>query len=288
MNAVTAVAGSGIADLFAHPFVRNALLAGTGIALASGLVGYFLVLRSQVFSGDALSHMAFTGSVAALAFGLDVRLGLFAATVGVGLLLGFLGPRGEPDDVVIGTVFTWVLGLGVLFLAIFVTDRSTGFGTAGTTILFGSIFGLSASQASLAAWIGLGASVAVIALARPLLFATIDPDVARAHGLRVRALGILFLGLLGVCAAEATQAVGALLFLGLVAAPAGAAQRLTTRPFVALFVSAGIAVACVWGGVVGSYLVGSIPPSFAIVALATACYAAAFLLGSPRRRRALA
>jgi zinc/manganese transport system permease protein len=104
----------------------------------------------------------------------------------------------------------------------------------------------------------------------------------------VRALGILFLGLLGVCAAEATQAVGALLFLGLVAAPAGAAQRLTTRPFVALFVSAGIAVACVWGGVVGSYLVGSIPPSFAIVALATACYAAAFLLGSPRRRRALA
>jgi zinc/manganese transport system permease protein len=169
MNAVTAVAGSGIADLFAHPFVRNALLAGTGIALASGLVGYFLVLRSQVFSGDALSHVAFTGSVAALAFGLDVRLGLFAATVGVGLLLGFLGPRGEPDDVVIGTVFTWVLGLGVLFLAIFVTDRSTGFGTAGTTILFGSIFGLSASQASLAAWIGLGASVAVIALARPLL-----------------------------------------------------------------------------------------------------------------------
>jgi zinc/manganese transport system permease protein len=284
VNLLADVTGTGLAQLLGHSFVRHALVAGTGIAIASGLVGYFLVLRGQVFSGDALSHVAFTGAIAALAFGVDARLGLFVATVGVGVLLGLLGPRGEPDDVVIGTVFTWVLGLGVLFLAIFTTERSTGNSTAGTTILFGSIFGLSASQAAFAAWVGLGLAAAVVVLARPLLFATLDPDVARVRGVPVRVLGIAFLALLGVGAAEATQAVGALLFLGLVAAPAGAAQRLTRRPFVALFLSAGIAVLCVWAGVVVSYLVADIPPSFAIVALATACYLGAFAVGVVRTR----
>src|SRR5881392_2050252 len=95
-----------------HAFFVHALLAGTGIAAAAGLAGYFLVLRAQVFSGDALSHVAFTGALAALAFGFDARLGLFIATVGVGLGLGLLGHRGRPDDVVIGSVFTWILGIG--------------------------------------------------------------------------------------------------------------------------------------------------------------------------------
>jgi zinc/manganese transport system permease protein len=151
-------------------------------------------------------------------------------------------------------------------------------------VLFGSIFGLSASQAALAACIGGGVCVAAILLARPLLFASLDPDVAAARGVPVRTLGILFLGLVGVCAAEATQAVGALLLLGLIAAPAGAAQRLTNRPYLALLLSAGIAVACVWGGITASYLLTDIPPTFAIVTLATATYLVAFALSSARRR----
>jgi zinc/manganese transport system permease protein len=276
--------GTGLSELFAHSFVRHALVAGTAIALASGLVGYFLVLRSQVFSGDALSHVAFTGAVAALALGVDARIGLFVATIGVGLFLGLLGPRGQPDDVVIGTVFTWVLGLGVLFLSIFTTEQSAGNSAASTTVLFGSIFGISASQAAFASWVGLALAVVILLLARPLLFATIDPDVARVRGVPVRWLGIAFLGLLGVGAAEATQAVGALLFLGLVAAPAGAALRLTTRPYVALFLAAGIAVACVWSGVIVSYLVSDLPPSFAIIAFATACYVGAFAVSVARGR----
>jgi len=134
-----------VLDALAHPFVRHALIAGTAVAVCAGLVGWFLVLRSQVFSADALSHVAFTGALAALAFGLDVRLGLFAATLGVALVLGLLGPRGRADDVVIGSVFAWVLGLGVLFLSIS-TTRAAGDSTAGASVLFGSIYGLDTGQ----------------------------------------------------------------------------------------------------------------------------------------------
>ncbi len=124
-------------------FFQHALLAGTAIAAAAGLIGYFLVLRAQVFTGDALSHVAFTGALAALAIGVDPRLGLFAATIGVALLLGVLGRRGRPDDVAIGNVFSWILGLGVFFLTVYTTSRSAANGNAGVSVLFGSIFGLS-------------------------------------------------------------------------------------------------------------------------------------------------
>lgn len=284
MNTVVA-AGTGLFDLFDHAFIRNAFLAGTGIAAASGLVGYFVVLRAQVFSGDALSHVAYTGALAALAFGVDARLGLFVATVAVGIGLGLLGPRGRPDEVVIGTVFTWVLGIGVLLLAIFTTTGGAGDGAASVNVLFGSVFGLDASQAAVAAGIGLGVCVVTVALARPLLFASLDEAVAGAHGVPVRALGIGFLALVGVCAAEATQAVGALLLLGLLAAPAGAALRLTSRPFSAFWLSGALAVLAVWLGIVLSYLVPDIPPSFATSAVATATFGGALVLGPRRDRR---
>src|SRR2546429_9717357 len=96
--------------------MQYAFLAGTAVALAAGLVGYFLVLRAQVFTADALSHVAFTGALAALAAGLDARVGLFALTVLVGLAMGTLGRQARADDVVIGGAFAWILGLGVLFL----------------------------------------------------------------------------------------------------------------------------------------------------------------------------
>ena len=152
-------------------------------------------------------------------------------------------------------------------------------------MLFGSIFGLSASQAGLAAWIGLAVCVVIVAIARPLLFASLDESVAIARGLPVRALGVGFLGLVGVCAAEATQAVGALLLLGLLAAPAGAAHRLTHRPYLAFWLSGALAVASVWVGVVFSYVVPDVPPSFGTMAAATAGYLGAFVWSSMRDRR---
>ena len=272
-----------LADMFAHPFVRNAFLAGTAIAVAAGLVGYFVVLRSQVFTGDALSHVAVTGALAALAFGVAAPIGLFAATVALGIGMGVLGRRGRADDVVIGSVFAWVLGLGVLFLTLYTTSRSTSNGAAGVHVLFGTILGLSAAQARVAALIAVAVVVAVVAIARPLLFASIDEAVAAARGVPVRALGIGFLALVGVCAAEATPAVGALLLLGLLAAPGGAAVRLTAKPYLALWLSAGIAVLAMWGGLTTSYLAPRVPPSFAIVAIASGVYALTFLV-LPRRR----
>jgi zinc/manganese transport system permease protein len=258
-----------------QPFFMNAVLAGTAIAVAAGLVGYFLVLRGQVFSADALGHVAFTGAAVALAAGVDPRLGLFAAAVGVGLVLGVLGRRGTADDVVIGNVLAWVLGLGVFFLSVYVATRSAAGNAAGTSVLFGSIFGLSGERALTAAIVGAGASVTLLAIARPLLFATVDETVARSLGVPVRALGIGFLMLCGVVTAEATQAVGALLLLGLLAAPAGTAMRLTARPYVALAVSAGIAVLDMWAGLLLSAAVPVLPPSFSIVAVAALVYAIA-------------
>ncbi|HET6809449.1 MAG TPA: metal ABC transporter permease [Acidimicrobiales bacterium] len=267
-------------SILAHPFMRNAYLAGTAIAVLAGLVGYFVVLRSQVFTGDALSHVAFTGALAALAAGVDARIGLFAATVVVGGAMGAIARRGRADDVVVGNVFAWVLGVGVLMLTLYTTSGSTANSTAGVNVLFGSIFGLSAGEARLAAVVAAALVVAVLAMARPLLFSSVDEAVAAARGVPVRALGVVFLALVGATAGEATQAVGALLLLGLLAAPAGAALLLTARPYRAMWLSAGLAVGSVWTGLGLSYLVPSLPPSFAILAVAAAFYGAA----SVRRR----
>jgi zinc/manganese transport system permease protein len=277
-----------VTAVFAHPFMQYAFLAGTAVALAAGLVGYFLVLRAQVFTGDALSHVAFTGALAALAAGLDARIGLFAITILVALAMGGLGRRARPDDVVIGGVFAWILGLGVFFLTLYTTTRSGGGnGSASVTVLFGSIFGLSASSAILTVVIAVVICAAIAAIARPLLFATIDEDVAAARGVPVRLLGFGFLALVGGTAAEATQVAGALLILGLLAAPAGAAARITTRPLRGLAISAAIAVASVWIGLTASYLVPRMPPSFAILAVATLTYLAAIAASQlPRRRTA--
>jgi zinc/manganese transport system permease protein len=270
--------------MLGHEFFRNALLAGTATAVACGLVGYFVVLRVQVFAADALSHVAFTGALAAAAAGLDARVGLFTATVAVALLIGALGARTRGEDVTIGIVFAWVLGLGVLFLSIFSAGAGGGNGLLGARALFGSIFGLSAGEARLAAVIGLAAVGGLLAIARPLLFASVDPAVAAARGVPVRGLGLLFLALLGVSAGEATQAVGALLLVGLIAAPAGAAQRLTASPYRALCLSALLAVGAMWLGLALSYEVPGLPPSTAVIAVAAGVYLLAFVLtASPIR-----
>ena len=270
--------------MFAHEFMRNALIAGTFVGLACGLVGYFVVLRAQVFAGDALSHVAFTGALAAAVLGLDIRAGLFTATILGGILLGALGDRARADDVAIGTVFAWTLGLGVLFLSIFKTKSSAGNGTAGVRILFGSIFGLSAGDVRVSVALAALASIALLAIARPLLFASLDSAVALARGIPVRALGLGFLAVVGLVAAEASQAVGALLLLGLLSAPAGTAHRLTTNPFRGLLLSAALSVASVWIGLTLSYEFPTLPPSSMIIGSAVGIYALGVAASAARAR----
>jgi zinc/manganese transport system permease protein len=271
--------------MFEQEFMRNALVAGSAVGIACGVVGYFVVLRAQVFAGDALSHVAFTGALAAAAFGIDLKVGLFAATILGGLIMGLLGDRARADDVVIGTLFAWTLGLGALFLSIFTTSKSGQNGTAGVRVLFGSIFGLTTRDVRTAVLLTAVAALILAAVGRPLLFASIDAAVAAAQGVPVRALGLLFLCVVGLVAGEATQAVGALLLLGLLAAPAGAAQLLTVRPSRGVALSAGFAVVAVWVGLTLSYVFPTLPPSTMIVSTAVGIYAGALVFASRSRMR---
>jgi zinc/manganese transport system permease protein len=270
--------------MLGHEFMRNALLAGTFVALACGVIGWFVVLRGQVFAGDALSHVAFPGALAAAAAGADVRVGLFAATVLFGAGIGVLGLRrlagrggglagaGQADDTAIGIAFMFILGLGVFFLTRFSVSSGGVAGIQAAHTLFGSIFGLAAAEARLAAAVALAAVLLTCALARPLLFASVSPDVAAARGVPTRLLGVGFLALLGVVAAEAAQAVGALLLLGLLAAPAAAAHRIARSPFAGIALAGLLAVVATWAGLALAYAVPSLPPSSAIIAIAVALF----------------
>jgi zinc/manganese transport system permease protein len=270
--------------MLSHEFMRNALLAGTFVALACGVCGWFVVLRGQVFAGDALSHVAFPGALAAAVAGIDVRIGLLLATVtgGVGIALvgrGALARRGgrgagaaPADDTAIGIAFTFILGLGVFFLSRYSTSAQGASGIESAHALFGSIFGLAAGEARLAALVGLAAVAATLLIARPLLFASVAPELAGARGVPTRLLGVGFLALLGVVAAVAAQALGALLLLGLLAAPAAAAHRLSRSPAAGVALAGALAVVSMWAGLALAYAVPSLPPSTAVVAVAAMLY----------------
>jgi zinc/manganese transport system permease protein len=274
---------SGLANMLSHPFITHALIAGTAVAAICGLVGYFLVLRGQVFAGDALGHVAYTGAMAALAAGLDPRVGLFAATIAAGLALGTGGQRGA-DDVAIGSFFAWMLGLGVLFLTYYTTHGSgRRNGAANVNVLFGSIFGISDKATTIAIVVAAGVFVVLIAMARPLLFATIDPAIAEAAGVPTRLLSAMFLAVVGATVAEASQLIGALVVLGLLAAPAAAAARLTTRPWHGFWLSAMLSVAAIWIGVTLAYAIPAAPATFTIMSTAATIYALAALFSANGR-----
>jgi zinc/manganese transport system permease protein len=270
--------------MFAHAFVRDAYLAGTFIALACGVIGWLVVLRAQLFAGDALSHVAFVGAIGAAVVGIDARIGLFVLTLALAAVMAGLGRRSQADDVVIGITFAWILGLGVLALSLLATSSHAGTGISAANALFGQIYTLGAGPSRLAALVALVVALLALAVFRPLLLATLDPELAVTRGVPVRLLGATFLLLLAAVTAESTQAVGALLLLGLLAAPAGAAHALTARPYVGVAVSAAIAVGAMWGGLALSYAIAALPPSSAIIGLAAAAYLAAAVTRRIRAR----
>jgi zinc/manganese transport system permease protein len=224
------------------------------------------------------------GAIAAAVLGFDERVGLFALTVLVAGGMAALGRRSQADDAVIGTMFAWILGIGVFLLAVLATSPSGGTGVSAANTLFGSIYALTPSGSRLAAAIGLVVAVAVLLAVRPLLLTTLDAELASLRGIPARALALAFLVTLALVTAESTQAIGALLLLGLLAAPAGAAHRLTARPYRGLALSAGIAVLAMWTGLALSYQIASLPPSSAIIGVAGAGYAAANVFGRVRSR----
>ena len=266
-----------VRQLLSYDFMRHAVLAGTCIALAAGLVGYFVVLRNQVFTSDALGHVAFTGGLGGLFIGLPLLAGVYLSTVAAALGMGSLGGRARARDVAIGTLFAWVLGLGVLFLSLYTTGQSTSNGVLGISVLFGSILGLQTTQTAVAAVAGVATSLALFGICRPLLFCSIDPDVAAARGVPTRLVAGIFLVLTAVTVAEAVQAVGALLIFALMVTPAAVAQKLTARPYAGLAAAAALAIAFVWAGLALAFWT-PYPASFYITAVAFGSLLVAVLL----------
>jgi zinc/manganese transport system permease protein len=261
-------------QLLALDFMRHAFVAGGLIAVTAGAVGYFIVLRNQVFTTDALGHVAFTGGLGGLLAGLNLLLGVFGSCIAVALAMGALGGRGRSRDVAIGTVFAWVLGVGVLFLSLYTTSRSasTG-GVVGISILFGSILSLQPEQVSAAVVTSTCILAATALIARPLLFMSLDPEVAEARGIPTRALTAAFMILVAITVAESVQAVGALLIFALMVTPGAIAQNLTARPWLGMLLAGLIALAVVWSGLILSFYL-SYPVSFFITALAFVAYVA--------------
>jgi zinc/manganese transport system permease protein len=265
-------------DLLAQHFVHTALLAGAVVAVASGVIGTFVVTRGASFAVHAISELGFTGAAGALVLGLDPVIGMLTGSLVVGFVLGLLSLRGRERDSAIGAVLAFGLGVGVLFLSLY-----HGYATEATNLLFGSIVGVSDDQLRTLAIVGAIVIAGVAALYRPLLFSSVDPEVAAARGVPLRALSVAIFLLLALTTAEAIQVVGVLLVLTLVITPAAAAQRLTVRPGVAILLSVAIALAATEGGILLS-LEKSWPTSFFISAISFAVYVVARIYGAAAAR----
>lgn len=224
-----------------QPFAQHALLAGAMIAVTCGLIGPFVVMRGMAFAVHGTSELAFTGAAAGLLIADNAVAGALVGAVVVAALLAALGGEQRDRDSTIGVVLAFGLGVGVYLLG-----KYHGFATAATNILFGDIFGVSNGQLLLLLGIGAVVAVVMLVIRRPLLFASVDADVARAHGVPARTLGALFLVLLGAAAAEASQITGALLVFALLVLPAATAQLISPRPARSLLLSVALAVATVW------------------------------------------
>jgi len=256
-------------QLLGQHFVHTALIAGAIVAVVSGAIGTFVVARGLSFAVHAVSELGFTGAAAALVVGVDPVLGMIGGSLLVGGALGAASLRSSERDSSIGAVLAFGLGLGVLFLSLY-----QGYATEATNLLFGSIVGVDDHQLHLLAAVAALVLAALVVIYRPLLFSTVDPDVAEARGVPLRAINIVVFLLLALTTAEAIQVVGVLLVLTLVITPAAAAQRLTARPAVAVLVSIAIALIATEGGILLS-LQKAWPTSFFISSISFAVYLAA-------------
>ena len=249
------------AEILSSPFMRNALLGGTLVALAAGLIGYFIIVRSSAFAAHALAHIGFPGATGAVLVGLPVMVGLAVFCVGGALVIGALGKRADEREVATGTVLAAATGLGLFFSSLATKSSSTV-----TNVLFGNLLAVSHQQLlTFAAALALIAGVVAVVY-RPLLFASVNPEVAEARGVPVRVLSVVFMALLGLSVTMAVQAVGTLLLFALVVTPAATAILLTARPGAAMALATVLAVGSVWAGLAISAMF-NVPPSFVITTI---------------------
>ncbi len=258
-----------------QPFAQNALLGAVLVAIICGLIGPFVITRRMAFAVHGTSELAFTGAAAGLLLGGNAVLGALIGSLVVATLIGFLGVREHERDSSIGVILAFGLGLGILLLSFY-----RGFATAATNILFGDIFGISSSQLFMLMAISVGVIAVMTAIYRPLLFASIDPEVAAARGINVRVIGLVFLFVLALTVTATAQVVGTLLVLSLAITPAAAAQRLSANPVAVTALSITFALLASVGGLLASLASGDIKTSVFVTMISFAIYVAARLATS--------
>ena len=263
-----------IIRMFEYDFMRNAFAAATVVAIVAGCVGYFLVLRGQTFAGHALAHVGFTGATGAVLIGIAPLWGLVAMTVAAGILMGFMSEKLAQRDVAIGIVLAFSLALGLLFLHFF-----TSFATHATALLFGNVLGVDLPTVGILIVLGAVCLVTLAIVSRPLLFASLQPELAEAKGVSLRFYSVVFLAIVALATAECAQIVGVLLVFALMVGPAATAQRLVSGVGAGVLLSAALALAEAWGGLTLAFYTDW-PTSFWITALSTLIYA---LAAAPRQ-----
>ena len=251
--------------------MRNAMIGGTIVALAAGVIGYFVVVRQSAFAAHALAHIGLPGATGAVLLGMSPVFGLGVFCVGGAILISVLGQRASERDVVTGTVLAFATGLGLFFNSLATKSSSTM-----TNVLFGNLLAITGEQLMVFAALLAVVAITVGVVYRPLLYSSINSAVAQAKGIPVGALSLVFMVLLALTVTMAIQAVGTLLLFALVITPAATAIALTPRPVLAMAISTGLAVACVWLGLIASAMFNA-PPSFLIVTIVTAVWLVVWL-----------
>jgi zinc/manganese transport system permease protein len=241
-----------IQQMWSFPFMVNAFRAGGIIAVAAGAIGWFMVLRRQSFAGHTLSVVGFPGAAGATLLGVSATYGYFAFCLAAALVIAALPRAGQggysQESAVTGTIQAFALACGFLFVALY-----KGFLGGINALLFGSFLGITSSQVLLLLAVALVGLAVLAVIGRPLFFASIDPDVAAANRVPVRALSVAFLVLLGLAAAEASQITGTLLVFALLVMPAATAQVLTARPAASLALTVLIGLVITWLGLAVAY-----------------------------------
>ena len=269
-----------VRQMFSFRFMVNAYRAGTIAAVVAAVFGWFMVLRRQTFAGHTLAVVGFPGAAAAVLAGVSVQYGLLVFCVVTALAIAAIpsasGIGYGEETALIGTLQAFALALGYLFHSL-----HGGSLDGVTSLLFGTLFGVTSTQVVILLVVGATAMVALTVGARPLLFASIDADVAAARGVPTRGLAIGFLVLLGVAAAAVSQITGSLLVFALLVLPPATAQRLSPRPSVSLPASVAIGVVVTWLGLAAAFF-SPYPSGFWITTIAFAAYVVAVLASGSR------
>ena len=251
-------------------FMQNALIVGTLVAVLAGAVGYFVVLRGQSFAAHMLSQVGFPGAAMAVLFHVPPVIGLVAfcaaGALGVGAMGRRFGAGNRMESAVVGSILAFSLGLGLLFFRLY-----AGSAQAVYAFLFGTILGISDRDVAAALITSVICLAGLAMIARPLVFASVDPDVAEARGVRVRAISIAFLLLVALAVAVTVQIVGTLLIFALLVAPGACALQLTARPASGLALTVAFSLVFTWAGLAIAYFT-IYPVGFFITTLAFAAY----------------